>query len=58
MLTTFDAEYVSLHVRVTNKVAVHLYTDCLGYRWGNCGQVAHQVCIGQCCVVCKKAVHG
>mmetsp|Transcript_5336 Transcript_5336/g.12548 ORF Transcript_5336/g.12548 Transcript_5336/m.12548 type:complete len:175 (+) Transcript_5336:215-739(+) len=32
MLSTFDAEYVSLHVRVTNKVAVHLYTDCLGYK--------------------------
>lgn len=32
MLDVFNAEYVSLHVRVTNSVAVHLYTECLGYK--------------------------
>ena len=29
----FDAEYVSLHVRVTNKGAFHLYTRTLGYEY-------------------------
>ena len=31
METVFGAEYVSLHVRVTNKGAYHLYTNTLGY---------------------------
>lgn len=31
MEDVFDAEYVSLHVRVTNKGAFHLYTNTLGY---------------------------
>ncbi|KAK9839839.1 hypothetical protein WJX81_005333 [Elliptochloris bilobata] len=31
MADVFDAEYVSLHVRVTNKGAFHLYTQTLGY---------------------------
>ena len=31
MADVFDAEYVSLHVRVTNKGAFHLYTRTLGY---------------------------
>ncbi|KAK9806938.1 hypothetical protein WJX72_008074 [[Myrmecia] bisecta] len=32
MMEVFDAEYVSLHVRVTNKAAFHLYKDTLGYK--------------------------
>jgi len=34
METVFGAEYVSLHVRVTNKGAYHLYTNTLGYKYG------------------------
>ena len=34
MADVFDAEYVSLHVRVTNKGAFHLYTQTLGYECG------------------------
>ncbi|MEW5301689.1 MAG: hypothetical protein WDW38_002709 [Sanguina aurantia] len=32
MKEVFSAEYVSLHVRVTNTVAKHLYTETLGYK--------------------------
>ncbi|GIL79113.1 hypothetical protein Vretimale_16665 [Volvox reticuliferus] len=32
MEEVFGAKYVSLHVRETNKVAVHLYTQTLGYQ--------------------------
>lgn len=32
MLEVFNADYSSLHVRVTNKGALHLYTQTLGYR--------------------------
>ena len=31
MMTVFDAEYVSLHVRVTNRAAIALYKDVLGF---------------------------
>ncbi|GAB5031535.1 n-terminal acetyltransferase complex ard1 subunit [Nannochloropsis oceanica] len=31
MLETFDAQYVSLHVRKSNRAAIHLYTRTLGY---------------------------
>jgi hypothetical protein len=31
MEEVFGAEYVSLHVRVTNRVAFHLYTTSLKY---------------------------
>jgi peptide alpha-N-acetyltransferase len=31
MLDCFDARYVSLHVRVTNKAALTLYKDTLGF---------------------------
>jgi len=31
MAEVFDAEYSSLHVRITNKAAIHLYTETLGY---------------------------
>jgi hypothetical protein len=31
MESVFGAEYVSLHVRVTNRVAFHLYTHTLKY---------------------------
>ena len=31
MQDVFNAEYVSLHVRVTNRAATHLYTQSLGY---------------------------
>lgn len=31
MAEVFDAEYSSLHVRITNKAAFHLYTETLGY---------------------------
>lgn len=34
MADVFEAEYVSLHVRVTNKGAFHLYTQTLGYECG------------------------
>lgn len=33
MLEVFNADYSSLHVRVTNKGALHLYTQTLGYRY-------------------------
>jgi peptide alpha-N-acetyltransferase len=32
MQEVFGAEYVSLHVRVSNKGAFHLYTKTLGYK--------------------------
>ena len=31
MVDTFQAVYVSLHVRESNYAAFHLYTDTLGY---------------------------
>lgn len=31
MQDVFDAEFSSLHVRITNKAAIHLYTETLGY---------------------------
>lgn len=31
MAETFSAHYVSLHVRVSNKAALHLYRDTLGF---------------------------
>ena len=31
MEEAFDAEYVSLHVRKSNRAAIHLYTQTLGY---------------------------
>ena len=31
MAAVFDAEYCSLHVRVSNQAAIHLYVDVLGY---------------------------
>lgn len=33
MAEVFGAIYVSLHVRVTNKAAFHLYTQTLGYKY-------------------------
>lgn len=33
MVETFDASYVSLHVRATNYAAHHLYRDSLQVRW-------------------------
>jgi len=32
MVETFGAQYVSLHVRVSNKAAIHLYRDTLGFK--------------------------
>ena len=32
MEDVFSADYVSLHVRVTNRVAYHMYTQTLGYQ--------------------------
>ena len=32
MAETFGSEYASLHVRVSNKAAFHLYTETLGYQ--------------------------
>ena len=32
MKEVFGAKYASLHVRVTNKGAFHLYNDTLGYK--------------------------
>ena len=31
MQTVYDAEYCSLHVRVTNRAAIGLYRDVLGF---------------------------
>jgi peptide alpha-N-acetyltransferase len=31
MVETFGSQYVSLHVRVSNKAALHLYRDTLGF---------------------------
>lgn len=31
MVETFDAQYVSLHVRMSNIAALHLYRDTLGF---------------------------
>lgn len=36
MQDVFGAKYVSLHVRVTNKGAHHLYTQSLGYKCAFC----------------------
>lgn len=36
MQDVFGAKYVSLHVRVTNKGAHHLYTKSLGYKCAAC----------------------
>lgn len=33
MLDTFKARYCSLHVRVSNRAALHLYQDKLGFRY-------------------------
>ena len=40
MEEVFGSEYVSLHVRVSNRGAIHLYTNTLGYRRarGGCGR--------------------
>uniref|UniRef100_UPI000B42360A Naa10 n=1 Tax=Thermochaetoides thermophila TaxID=209285 RepID=UPI000B42360A len=32
MVETYNAHYVSLHVRVSNKAAIHLYRDTLGFK--------------------------
>jgi len=32
MVETFGAHYVSLHVRVSNEAAIHLYRDTLGFK--------------------------
>lgn len=32
MEEVYGCEYVSLHVRVSNKAAFHLYTNTLGYK--------------------------
>jgi peptide alpha-N-acetyltransferase len=32
MVETFGGHYVSLHVRVSNKAAIHLYRDTLGFK--------------------------
>jgi peptide alpha-N-acetyltransferase len=32
MVETFGARYVSLHVRVSNAAAIHLYRDTLGFK--------------------------
>lgn len=32
MVETFQAQYVSLHVRMSNKAALHLYRDTLGFK--------------------------
>lgn len=32
MVETFGAHYVSLHVRVSNAAAIHLYRDTLGFK--------------------------
>jgi len=32
MVETFQAQYVSLHVRVSNTAALHLYRDTLGFK--------------------------
>jgi len=36
MQETFEARYVSLHVRVSNSAAMHLYRDTLGYKYNIC----------------------
>jgi hypothetical protein len=46
MQDVFGAKYVSLHVRVTNQGAHHLYTQSLGY------QCAAQ-CVPCCCCCCR-----
>jgi peptide alpha-N-acetyltransferase len=33
MVENFNAMYVSLHVRVSNAAALHLYRDTLGYKY-------------------------
>ena len=32
MVESFNAHYVSLHVRVSNQAAIHLYRDTLGFK--------------------------
>jgi len=33
MVESFGAKYVSLHVRVSNRAALHLYKNTLGFEW-------------------------
>lgn len=33
MLENYDAAFVSLHVRVSNRAALHLYTNTLGFKY-------------------------
>lgn len=35
MMTIYDAEYVSLHVRASNRAAIGLYKDVLGFKMHN-----------------------
>ncbi len=35
MLNNYDAAFVSLHVRVSNRAALHLYTHTLGFSYVN-----------------------
>lgn len=33
MMSNYDAAFVSLHVRVSNRAALHLYTNTLGFSY-------------------------
>ena len=45
MMDTFDCAYVTLHVRVSNQAAFHLYNDTLGYE-----------CALDACALCHLAI--
>ncbi len=42
MADTFGAKYASLHVRVSNKGAFHLYTKTLGYELSLCEKAKNE----------------
>ncbi len=48
MLENYDAAFVSLHVRVSNRAALHLYTNTLGFSYAaplRCSVVCVCVCV-------------
>ena len=53
MLENYDAAFVSLHVRVSNRAALHLYTNTLGFSYVAPLRCSVVVCLRVC--VCARA---
>jgi len=43
MVACFDAERVSLHARVTNYAAIHLYSKTLGFKYNSPSRISDQI---------------